>query len=443
MNSLRLKAIALALATFQVSALAAADPNLSPNPQIEMLRELAGQDALTCKAVTVSAPVNFRSRKLVEIPDITEPDLRLANQLMSAGCFARAVTKLDAVLRADPGNRNAHYIVARMTWMRLGTGAAERELQRTLSEYQDFVSAKVLLAGLRFEQERIEAAGRLLNEVEQKSPTDLWIYMNRLRLEALRSPSRDLRARLLEIIRDPAFPPNARESAARSARSLPNQTPQEFEEVLTARLDIDSSVGMACKAADLAFFLSESQKRYADVIKLLESPRSTAGDCLGLEMNRVLLAQAYLMQAANISAGPGAANKTLVDKASALLNGDFTGLASHVAGRPQEAKLEPFLADLSGETKLCRAIGQFAFVTVAMELAAGADPNGTCHDVSLVGSLVYMETTENPNERRAMMSSLLARGAPLTKRELEACRKSQDCSQVLLPTMEGYSSRAK
>ena len=179
-----------------------------------MLRELAGQDALTCKAVKVSASVNFRGRKLVEIPDITEPDLRLANQLMSAGCFARAVTRLETVLRADPGNRNANYIVARMTWMRLGTDAADLELRRTLSRYKDFISAKVLLAGLRFDQERIEEAGRLLNEVEQKSPTDLWIYMNRLRMETLRSPSRDLRVRLLEIIRNPEFPPNARESAA-------------------------------------------------------------------------------------------------------------------------------------------------------------------------------------------------------------------------------------
>jgi len=443
MKSLFLKAISLVLATFPVFALAAANPNPSPDPDIEMLREMAGQDAPTCNAVKVSAPVTFRGRKLVEIPDITEPDLRLANQLMSTGCFARAVSKLDAVLRADPANRNANYIVARMTWMRLGTDAAERELQRTLSTYKDFVSAKVLLAGLRFEQERIYETLQLLNEVEPKSPTDLWIYMNRLRLEALHSPSPDLRARLLEIIRNPAFPPNARESAARSARSIPKQTPQEFEEVLTARLDIDSNVGMACKAADLAWFLSESQKRYADVIKLLDSPRSRAGNCLGMETNRVLLAQAYLMQAADISPRPSEANKKLIDRAKAVMSGDFMPLAEHVNGRPQEMKLEPFLADAIGETKLCRAIDQFDFVTVSLQLNMGSDPNGTCHGVSLVSSVVYMKTTQRPDERKAMLSAILAKGAPLTKKEFEDCRNSNDCSMVLFPILARYSSQVK
>ena len=181
--------------------------------------------------------MNFRNRTLVEIPDITEPELRLANQLMSAGCFAAAVDRLEVVTRTEPENRNAKYVIARMSWMRMGSSVAEQVLTQTLAQYQDFVSAKVLLAGIRYSQQNLGDMVRLLDETEPQSPTDLWIFINRLRIESLRSPSRDLRVRLLEIARSPAFPPNAREEAADIAKHLPHQSEQEYEEVLRAGLN--------------------------------------------------------------------------------------------------------------------------------------------------------------------------------------------------------------
>ena len=103
--------------------------------------------------------------------------------------------------------------------------------KQTLAEHKTSVSAKVLLAGIRFAQEDLAEVVRLLDETEPQSPTDLWIYMNRLRIEGLRSPSRDLLLRVLEIARSPAFPPNARETAADIAKHLPHQS-GEYEEVL-------------------------------------------------------------------------------------------------------------------------------------------------------------------------------------------------------------------
>ncbi len=422
-----------------------------PKVDLAMLSQVIGSDDPSCAQVKVNGPVTFRGRRLVEIPDITEPELRLANRLMSSGCMQRAHKQLATVLNANPENRNAQYIVARMTWMTMGMHRAELVLDDVLSAYPDFVSAKVLLAGIRFEQERLDEVARLLDETEQRSPNDMWIYLNRMRVEVFRNPSTDMRARALEIARNPAFPPNAREQAVEIAKHAPNQGSKEFEEVLRAALDIDSNAGMACKAHELAFWLSEAEGRFADVITLLESPRMQKGNCLGLEENRMLLAQAYLMQAAKISAGPSSQNAHLVKRADALLNGDYTSIAAHAASRPQYQQLKPFLdeyvhpeeQDTYGRNALCNGINQLNPAIVRSQLEAGADVNGSCRNESLVGSLVFMATREKDEQRRDVLRALLEHGAPVHPQLLSVCAsKSQgDCSEVLLPLLQQYAKK--
>ena len=138
----------------------------APPPKVDlaMLSQVIGSDDPSCAQVKVNEPVTFRGRRLVEIPDITEPELRLANRLMSSGCMQRAHKQLATVLQADPANRNAQYIVARMTWMTMGMQRAELVLDDAISAHPDFVSAKVLLAGIRFEQERLDEVAHLLDE---------------------------------------------------------------------------------------------------------------------------------------------------------------------------------------------------------------------------------------------------------------------------------------
>jgi len=313
-----------------------------PRIDIERLRGVAGRDEPHCASVKVSEPVKFRNRTLVEVPDITEPALRLANQLMSSGCFQRALAQLETVTRSDPGNVHAKYVIARMAWMRFGVRASEPLLTQTLAEHPDFASATVLLAGARFVQEDVEESEALLDSVEPRSPQDMWIYIGRMRIEALTSPSENLRVQLLEMARNPAFPPNAREVAAETAKLLPLKGDQ-YEEVLWAQLEIESNLGMACKAHELASWLGEGHGRFAEVVKLLESPRAKRGNCLALAQNRTLLAQAYLMEAAKISAGPSAANQHMLDRVDQILDGDYSELIAHVQRGPFYSALRPFL----------------------------------------------------------------------------------------------------
>jgi tetratricopeptide (TPR) repeat protein len=310
---------------------------------LAVLRELAGTDEARCASVTVSSPFDFHGRRLNEIPDIREPELRLANELMSNGCFSRAFDNLDVILEKDPDNQNAKYIVARMTWMRMGHRAAEPLLIRALEEFHNFPSAVVLLAGVRYADERHDDAARLLDAVEPTSPTDLWIFMNRLRLEAVNSPTPALRTRLIEIVRSKAFPPNAREIAGSIAAKLPNQSSAELEEVLRMRLDIESSVGMACKASELASWLSDVEERFPDVIELLESPRAKQGNCFGLKTNRTLLAQAYLVEAIKISPRLVPGNQKHFDRANALVGGDFDSVVTRAHGGPNFSSILTFL----------------------------------------------------------------------------------------------------
>ena len=44
-----------------------------------------------CASVQAGGPIQFKSRNLVETPDITEPELRRANALLSARCFEQAI----------------------------------------------------------------------------------------------------------------------------------------------------------------------------------------------------------------------------------------------------------------------------------------------------------------------------------------------------------------
>jgi hypothetical protein len=403
-------------------------------------------DNLRCEQVTVGNPVVFHDRTLVETPDIASPELKLSNALLSHRCTEAAVRLLDQYVKAHPADYRAAFVEARLAWISGNTAETEKILTIVLREHPDFASAQVLQASLLIEQNRLDEANPLLESLSLHSPTDLWVFMDHLRLEALRSPSQALRETLLEITRNPGFPPSARETAAQIGSQLPNMSRDQFEAFLWADLDYESATPMACKINKLAFLLSEDGGRFAQARALLESPRGQAADCLGMEGNRVLLAQTYLMEAARISAAPSAANAALVSKANEILGGNWSELARYVIGRPQFANLQPFLAsatapsdvDQYGRTQICNAITFSDVAAVQAQLDLGADVNGRCAGFSLIGYVVMNTGERTAVARQTILRQLRAAGAQPSEQEIKSCRDPVNgpvCAKWLLPLL--------
>jgi len=367
-----------------------------------------------CQQVVDSPPWRFRGRTLVETPDITAPELRRANALLSSRCRTESERLLASYRQARPDDFHADFLEARLMWTGGDDGGTEELLNATLH-----------------------------------APTDLWVFMDLLMLEAIESPSAALRDELLEINRNPAFPPSAREMASQAGRRLPNLSREQYEAYFWADLDYESATPMACKIHNLAFNLVVVDGRYPDARKLLESPKALAANCSGVEGNRILLAETYLFEAARISAGPSPSNAALVSKADEVLRGDWTGLSMFIMGRPQYAAIAPFVSsqmapsdvDASGRTQLCNAVMTASVQAVQTQLDLGADPNGRCEHSSLLGYIVRGASTQptRADWQRQIVRMLRAAGAQVTPQDVASCRNPDNgpaCRNSLLPLLE-------
>jgi hypothetical protein len=398
-------------------------------------------DIARCLRIEVSKPVNFHGQMLVEIPDIREPDLRLANQLLSSDCFERAEQVFTGFVRRHPGNLHATYYLARRAWLTHSAERARDILETTLAWAPDFTSAKVLLASLDLSENNPGRALQLLKEAERVSPEDVWVFINRSQLASGGQPTPELRSRLLEIARNEAFPPNVRVYAADISKRV-TLSKGDFEESQRAAASVRSPM-TACEMANLAMHLGEGEGRFAEVRELLESPAAQSSNCLDLELNRVLLAQAYLMEAAAISPRPDSRNFHLVAKANQIMGDDYMELVNWVAGRPQAAKLQPFLRttahpdekDKHGRTAICHALDQRDARLVRAHLDDGANPRGECHGMPLMHRLTYMADGTRASDIQAIAKALLDYGAPPVIEPCKSNENSRYCSRDLLPTL--------
>jgi tetratricopeptide (TPR) repeat protein len=402
-------------------------------------------------AATREKPIAFGGHQLTEIPDITAPDLRLANRYISRRCYQSAAALLNAHRQEHPEDYRASYVAARLEWTTGDESNVEGILSDVLKEHQDFASGLVLLAGWKLEQGDFVGAARLLDQAVRVSPDDLWLYVDRLRIQASLSPPPELAKTLLAIAQDGRFPPNARETAAELGKRLPNLSMAAFETFYRAELTFESGTPMPCKYANLAGLMSAQGHRYREVQQLLESPGAVAGQCQGLDMNRMLLAESYLLQAAELDPKPSPRNAELRTKASVILRGDLTGLADWVMGRPQEQTLRPFLAtavpvdavDANGNTRLCSAVTTFSVQTVNEELNRGADPNGRCNTYRMSNYILHMATDKHVTERQAMLRALLGHGGKVEPKMSCNSPEGGDCYQVLRPILEEFGQLAK
>lgn len=416
-----------------------------PDPDAQYIY---GREPAWCSQVTAGGPIRFQNRTLLETPDIRAPELRRANVLVSSKCFARADAELEEYERKHPDDHRVHFIHARLTWIIEDVERAEAIVVETLRKHPDFTSMKVLLASMRIDEGDYRAAQKLLAEIERVQPDDLWAFIDRLRLEAALMPSPAVGRTLQAIVADANFPPNARGQAAATARTMTKLSPEMQSQIFDSLMS-DPVHANDCELAARAEDLLEGHDDAAGAAALLEKYLDKSFKCMATPRVRVLLAEAYLVQAAAISPAPTTATKRLQDQALAVLQDNFTPLARRIAWFPRRSNLIPYIGTHVDyqtfspdtlRTVLCEAVTALNPALVDEALARGARVDQNCNDLSLVDGIVRRATSERIYERMRILEALLHKGAPASgSAEFCAGDSSGDCRTVLLPILRRYA----
>ena len=373
-----------------------------------------------CASIGIPGTIELGSRTLTEIPDVTDDSIRRLNLQLSSGCFREVrevlASRLDEI-RDDP---QLSYVLARFIWMtNSGHGPGEELITDLVERFPDFVSGWVLLAGLRFAQERYDEAAAILDGLGVDAQDRLWVYMGRLRIRAVKRTDDEVVDLLLQVLENDSFPPNARDAASSALRKTRYNDPDFQIPLYRIPLSYRSSMSYACKLNAYALLMTERLGRFAEAVETLEPYEGRHGHCAETAGSRMLLGYAYLVLAADIAAGPAAANHAYVDRADELLaDGGYENLASFLLNRPRQALLEPFLAphfdpeatDQYGRTRICNALMVLDAQAVYTELARGADPNGICGGEPLVVRLAGMVPKYRRTEQEHILRLLLQYG---------------------------------
>lgn len=421
-----------------------------PSPDTEITRPSPNTEVTRCLTVKPGVKFEFQGHPLLETPDIVEPELRLANALLSERCFDQMTRILEDFAAEHPDNYHASFVRARFLWIMVGTFQARVLTESVLRAHSDFTSMKILLASIYLEDKKFEDAAKLLDEVEKIHPEDLWLYMDRLRIEAGVVPTPDTVKTLSAIIADARFPPSARGQALNTAKyeialNVPAaQSDEMFEQAMSS-----GSVNNDCALADQARDVIELRGDSAAGVKLIEKHLRTSDECAGTPLVRILLAEAYLLEAAKISPVPGPANATLARQAKEAMGGDLTPIVDRAPMRLFLVPILPFLngfmdvrtVDGNGDTLICQAVAFNNTAMVKALLARGADPNGRCEHDSLVMSLLLRPTRDKIPEHQLILRSLLERGARVEWLDACASPDNGNCSTVYLPILKEFEER--
>ena len=418
----------------------------------------ASAQNLACATVKVEPDVAFDGRKLREIADIADPTLRRINTLLTQRCFDEAQADIEAFVAAHPGDHRVTYVQARGAWMTGSPAEAETLLTETIAKYPDFASAYILLAGLKLDHEQYAEVGPLLDKAERLSPTDLWLFVDRLRLAALTSPDRALVETMARVMRDKRFRRDVR--VHMSARILNDLQQLADAATIDAAHQTHIAFGYESQEASItwyALWLVEDQQRTADAREWLEPLLKT--QLRHSEVVHKLLAESYLFDAARIDPVQTERNFALIEKARNEMGGNIDDLARDAALDPRFKPLQGFFAVVEnidkpnelGETGLCTAL-QAIVLDVPMiksMLANLADPNQLCSSVNTTPvGVILIHAQAQTAERAELLKDLLARGAdpnPAVFNEdaITFCKNNGRCDALLDILQPEWDAAAK
>lgn len=402
-----------------------------------------------CSQIGPPGPIHFESQTLIDAPDLP-PQLRLANALINANCFREADALWAQFASTHPDDFRVTFIRARLAWNTGQTPLAEAILDEVLRLHPGFLSAMVLRASMELDRHDYRDAQQLVDEVERKEPTNLWAFIDRLKLEAALAPSTTTVKTMRAILTDPDFPPIVQQTVLQIAEYGTTALPKKERDALFSA----AMAGQPCESCALkqhAMEVIEGRRQPGVGAEEIESYLRKCGSCVATADVRVLLAEAYLMEAAAIAPKQIPANARLVREAKQALGGDLTPLAFRVAGRGLILDpILPFLkgsvnhdaVDQNGNTIICSAIYSLSPALVQEELDSGVNPNGHCGYTSLLMTLLHIAAPPNEQvyERRAIAESLLLSGARVEGMGMCADKGNGDCSTVLLPILKQFQA---
>jgi tetratricopeptide (TPR) repeat protein len=407
-----------------------------------------------CSSVQPGGDIAFRQVKLREIADISNPEIRRINALMSARCYEEATAAYSKFAAANPNDYKIRFVEGRMLWIFKGTGPARQAMTVLIKEHPDFASAKVLMASLHLDANEFDQARNMLDQAAKNSPNDLWLFLDQLKLERL-APTADTAKKFLEILRNSQFPPSAREMAGLNLTDLPGLTSAMVEEAYKTALTFESTTPYAMKATNLAVYLvAIKQLNPAQTVNqiktLIADPRSVSR----AETLDHLLRIAYLQQAAAIDPNSSEKNAKWVSLARDGANVEElqTYMLSTPVLTPQMPLLKRFLQlkidqkamDQYGYTELCRAVSSMDVNSTLAALNEGADPNVLCKSLQPLGiALSYLDTSFIP-QRKQVIRTLLEHGADVTS-YLTICDQSVAayCKTEILPLLREFAAKKR
>lgn len=140
---------------------------------------------------------------MLETADIKTPEIRRITVLISTRCYDAAAAAIADYQSKAPQDYQTEFVVTRLIWLTQGAEAAQEAVTGSLARHPDFASLKVLQASLYLEQERYDDARGLLDDIAKAIPNDLWLMIDRMKVELRDGPKPDMAARLKESTRRP------------------------------------------------------------------------------------------------------------------------------------------------------------------------------------------------------------------------------------------------
>jgi hypothetical protein len=211
---------------------------------------------------------------------------------------------------------------------------------------------------------------------------------------------------------------------------------------------------MDCDVAKQAATVIELHKDPAKGVQLIQESLKPAGRCAATPETRVMLSEAYLLQAAAIAPQLTDANRTLVQQAKDTLDGDLTEVARRAAMHtPALDPLIPFFKGnvdsighdtVWGTTTLCIAFNTGNLSLIKEELENGAHANDGCFHYTLVHLVMMTSLDAGPAKiptAQSLLRALLERGVRMEYRDLDICARRSVCADNLLPILEEFAKK--